>query len=197
MPKKNIPAGTYAFVTIPGKNEWAVLLNSDASKSYGDPSEYNEKTEVLRFSVPSEKTSRTVESLTIDFDIKNYDAIVYLSWENTQIHFLIETGSDALAMKYIDEKLANSNDADMLANAAFYYNMNGKDPAKAIAFLNKALSIKEDFWYYEEKMTALEKMKNFAEAKKTAAQAISYLRATKPDSWEKVVSRIEARVRKF
>ncbi|MBK5279274.1 MAG: DUF2911 domain-containing protein [Bacteroidia bacterium] len=41
-------AGIYALVSIPGKEQWTVLLNADTSKIYGDPSEYDPKTEILK-----------------------------------------------------------------------------------------------------------------------------------------------------
>ena len=40
---ESIPACAYALVTIPHETEWKVMLNSDTSKLYGDPKEYDSK----------------------------------------------------------------------------------------------------------------------------------------------------------
>src|SRR5687767_12600444 len=72
---KAIPAGAYALVTIPNEREWTVLLNSDTSKLYGDPSEYNQTTEAVAFNVVPTTSSRFYESMTISIDISKYDAV--------------------------------------------------------------------------------------------------------------------------
>jgi tetratricopeptide (TPR) repeat protein len=195
---KVIPAGTYAFVTIPDKQQWTVLLNSDTSKSYGDPSEYNTATEVLRFNVASEKTSRFVESLTIEFDIKNSNAILYLSWENTQIHFPIETGADEEALKRIDAAIkANPTNDEVLGEAAFYYTMNQKDLSKALDFVNKALAIKNDPWYHHQKIDIYISMKKYPEARKASEAAIEYFKRDKPREWELMVRGVEEKMKNF
>ena len=44
-----IPAGTYALFTIPGENEWTIIINKNASQ-WG-AFQYNEKDDVVRFKV--------------------------------------------------------------------------------------------------------------------------------------------------
>ena len=192
---KTVAPGIYALLTIPDKTQWTVLLNTDTSKSYGDPSEYDVKNEVLRFTVQSEKSSHFHESLTIRFDIIHYDAVLYLNWENVQIHFPIKTGADEEAMRLIESSLAaNPNNDEMLGSAAFYYSMNQKDPAKALEFLDKAIALREDRWYYRQKMSLLAKSKKYSEARKAAAQAVTFLTSKKPEHWEESVKSIEEEV---
>lgn len=190
---KKIQAGIYAFVTIPGLHQWTVLLNTDTSKIYGDPAEYDLKFETLRFNVTPEKSSRTYESLTIDLDIVNYNAELYLSWENTQIQFPILTHTDEDALKHIALSLEkNSRNDEMYASAAYYYFMNHKDSNQALQFINKALSIKEDRWYYLQKIDLLVRLKNYSEAIVLTEKTIEFLRRTKPVEWEHTVKSIEA-----
>ncbi|HYF70195.1 MAG TPA: DUF2911 domain-containing protein [Ohtaekwangia sp.] len=191
---KKIPAGTYAFVTIPDRDQWTVLLNTDTSKIYGDPAEYDLKFEALRFSVTPQKSSRFYESLTIDLDITNYNADLYLSWENTQIHFPILTHTDEEALKHIALSLEkNPGNDEMYAAAAYYYFVNQKDPDQALQFINNALSIKEDRWYYLQKIDLLIRLKNHSEAIVLTEKTIEFLRRTKPIEWEHTVKSIEAK----
>jgi hypothetical protein len=197
---KSIPAGSYALVTIPDEKEWTVMLNSDTSKIYGDPSEYDVAREVVRLNVKPETTDRFYESLTIDFDIKEYDAELYLAWENTQIHFAIGTGSHQRTLTTISKHLEkNPNDAEAFSQAAFYYSMNNEDSAKSLQWLTKSLSIREDRWAYHQKINLLEKMKNYAEARDTANKALAYLNKEKPDrdGWEYSVKEIQEKMKSW
>jgi len=189
---KTIKAGIYALTTIPNEKEWVVLLNSDTSKLYGDPSEYNISTEVLRFNVNSEPTERFYESLTITLDIIHSDAILFLTWEKTQIHFLIGTGSHQKAITEINKVLNEKpNDIEVLTSAAWYYYMTNESSEQILQWLNKALSIKEDRWALSQKVDALVRMKNYKEARITAKAAIDLLKRTKPDEWEESVKSYE------
>jgi tetratricopeptide (TPR) repeat protein len=195
---KQVPAGAYAFVTIPGEKEWTVLLNSDTSKIYGDPSEYDPATEAARLIVKPEKTDHFYNSLTIYLDSKKHDAELYLAWENTQIHFPIVTRSHQKALAAIESELKKDpNNVEVLAGASYYYSMNNESPDQILRWLDHALSVKEDRWVYRQKVDLLEQMRNYTEARKTAAKAISYLKREKPDgdAWELNVKMYESRIK--
>jgi tetratricopeptide (TPR) repeat protein len=193
---KTVKAGAYALLTIPDTDKWTVLLNTDTSKVYGDPSEYNEKNEVLRFTVKPEKTERYYHSMTFDLDIKKYDAILYLSWENTQIRFPILTGSHQRALATIKTTLENEpKNQEAYAMAAEYYTMNNEDPQQALSFLDKALALGEERWVYYQKVEVFEKMKNYAKARETAQAAIAFLKRTKPVEWDYAVNEYESRIK--
>jgi tetratricopeptide (TPR) repeat protein len=193
-----ISAGIYAILTIPAEKKWTVLFNSDTSKAYGDPREYDEKTEVLRFTAIPKKTDRFYESLSIDIDVVRNDAVLYLAWENTQINFLIATGSHQKAMAGIEEAIeSNPNNQDILSMASYYYFMNNEDPEKILKWLNMALALGEERWVYHQKVDVLERIKNYNEARKTAQAAIGFLTRTKPVEWESSVRGYEARMKKW
>ena len=85
---KEVPAGKYSLFTIPRKEEWTFILNSDA-KQWGAYN-YDEEKEVLRFSArPGQNTSAT-ERLTFDITTKGgAAAYVNLKWENLVVGFEI------------------------------------------------------------------------------------------------------------
>jgi tetratricopeptide (TPR) repeat protein len=193
---KTIPAGIYALVTIPDEKEWTVLLNSDTSKVYGDPSEYSTTTEVLQFQVIPERSDRFYESLTIDLDIVRYDAEFFLSWENTRIHFPIATGSHQKALANISKALKESpENQELLSQASWYYYMNNESPEQILQWLNKALSMGEDRWILRQKVDVLERMKNYKEARVAANTAIAFLKKTKPSEWEISVDHYETKMK--
>lgn len=197
---KRVPPGSYALVTIPGEEEWTVMLNSDTSTLYGDPSEYDVKKEAARVIVKPGKAGHYYELLTIYLDSRQYDAELYLAWENTQIHFPIVTRSHQKAKKLIEDELrAHPNDVNVLAEASYYYSMNNESPEQILRWLDRALSIEETHWVYLQKIELLERTKNYTEARRTALKAIDFLKREKPDgdAWVDRVSHIEGKLKSW
>lgn len=170
---KKINAGSYSLFTIPGKTEWTVILNSDTSL-YGTSS-YDKQKDLIRFTVKSTTTDRYFESVTIDLDIVPNNAVVYISWERTQISFPIETESDKMATDFINKQLLTnlSNNPEDYANAAEYHYYFGKDMELALVLINKAIQQKNEAWYYRQKVDILEKLNKYKEAIECAELAIS------------------------
>lgn len=76
---KDVPAGKYALFTIPGENEWTVILNKE-TKQWG-AYKYNEKDDLLRVKVKPTKTPAFVET----FNISTGKDEIVLKWENTAV----------------------------------------------------------------------------------------------------------------
>ena len=57
-----VPAGKYAFFTIPGKEKWTVILNKNYEQHLAD--DYDPAEDVLRFEVVPTVLDEQVESLT-------------------------------------------------------------------------------------------------------------------------------------
>jgi len=186
MGGKSIPAGTYSMVTIPNQTQWTILINANTKKIFGaqqDP--YEVATEVVRFDVPAQSTEYFYESFTIDLDIMNNDVELYMRWENTQVHFPIYTNNNAQALHNIETHLAaHPTDSDNLAYAAYYLGMNHQEPQRLLGYVEQALQIKEDGWYYELKIQLLADAGRLDEARKTYQIALNYLRRTKPEGWQ-------------
>jgi tetratricopeptide (TPR) repeat protein len=195
---KVVPAGTYALVTIPDEKEWTVMLNSDTSKLYGDPSEYDRKNEVVSFKVTSGTTARFYESLSITLDIVKYDAVFFLTWERTQISFPIKTLSHERALSEIKKSLdTHPNDPERLSQAAWFYYMNNEDSQQIFAWLDKALTSGDERWILRQRFDILERMQRYEEAVKSAERAIAFMRKTKPIHWEDEIGGYEERMKRW
>jgi Protein of unknown function (DUF2911) len=84
-----LKAGTYSLFSIPGKEKWAIIINSDLGMwgAYN----YNQKMDVLRFEVPVEMLKEAVyEPFTILIDQKTDNAILSLLWDKTKVSFPIQ-----------------------------------------------------------------------------------------------------------
>jgi hypothetical protein len=79
---ETLPEGTYALFTIPGTEEWTVILNSQ-SKQWGAYN-YDEEKDVMRFTVPAQEREEALESFTI---MVSEEGVVTLAWDKTEISF--------------------------------------------------------------------------------------------------------------
>lgn len=80
----DINAGTYALFTIPGPQEWTIILN-DSLGQWG-AFDYNQQYDYLRTTVPAQSTEQTVEAFTIKFSpIQGRSSSIVLEWDTTHI----------------------------------------------------------------------------------------------------------------
>ena len=82
---KKISAGKYSLFSMPSKNDWTIILNSETSMH--GTSGYDTQKDVHRFKVKSEKTERFYETFTIeinDIDVQG-NAFLNMMWENTMV----------------------------------------------------------------------------------------------------------------
>ena len=80
-----IAKGKYGLYTIPGEEEWTIIINSGIAWGAYD---YSDKKDVLRVKVKPSKTAAFVETFTIAIENGN----VVLKWENTSVSFKISKG---------------------------------------------------------------------------------------------------------
>ena len=78
---KQVKAGTYTMFTIPGKDEWSVILNSQMGQWGAYDYEKNKNKDVLQVKVKPMHTNNTVEQFTISAD----NAGIKMEWENTAV----------------------------------------------------------------------------------------------------------------
>ena len=78
-----IPAGTYTLFTIPQKDKWTIILNSDLGQwgAY----RYDESKDVIRFDVPTKQLSATYEPFTIEFEQTASEVVLKMMWDQTGV----------------------------------------------------------------------------------------------------------------
>lgn len=82
---KKLPAGKYALFTIPGKDEWTIIFNSEHEQwgSY----DYDKSKDVLRVKAKPVTNKEHTERMTF-FITK--EGMVHLDWANTRVPFAIK-----------------------------------------------------------------------------------------------------------
>jgi hypothetical protein len=83
---KMLPAGKYGFFTIPSKDEWTIIFNSNWDQHGKD--EYDETDDVLRFKVKPIISDEVTEHLAYQVNkINDNEGTMSLSWEKVSIKF--------------------------------------------------------------------------------------------------------------
>lgn len=86
---KKIPAGKYAFFTIPGKDKWTVILNTRYDQHLAD--EYNDKEDVLRMDVVPENHDM-IQRLTYSVNkTDDQSGEIAMQWERLQVRLVFHT----------------------------------------------------------------------------------------------------------
>ena len=86
---EKVDAGTYGLFTIPGEEEWAVILNENYSMHLAD--DYDSARDILRVPVPPKRLSDAVEQLTFSIEESGSgEAEVHIAWDDTAVSFLVK-----------------------------------------------------------------------------------------------------------
>ncbi|MEW6337352.1 MAG: DUF2911 domain-containing protein [Acidobacteriota bacterium] len=141
-----VPAGTYGLFTIPGKDEWTVILNKGA-KQWG-AYEYTQAEDFVRFTVKPQ-AAPFAERMTFSFPNTTMDATdVALAWEKVQITFPIKV--DVNTKVIADARAAlgavKPDDWRTPLRAAVYCLDNDVNLQEARGWMEKSLAAKETMY---------------------------------------------------
>ena len=83
-----VKAGTYTLFTIPEKDQWTIILNSQLGQWGAYEYDKHKAKDVLQVKVPVKSLSAPVEQLTIRFDQGN----MLIEWDTTQVAVPVTAG---------------------------------------------------------------------------------------------------------
>jgi len=131
MEGKKIPAGVYGLFSIPGENEWTIIISKN-SKQWGAYT-YNQGDDLLRFTVKTEKLAALTETMTLDFaNVTTTSCDFKMMWEYSGFTIHMTTDIDAKVMARIDSAMNTAKKP--YYDAVIYYWNNNKDMTKALAW---------------------------------------------------------------
>ena len=145
---KVVPAGSYALLTIPGENEWTIIINKTA-QSFGAFA-YKESEDFMRFTTKVEKLATPAEFFTIEFtDFTSTATNIAIRWENAQVKFSIKTDPDAAIMAQIQAETAKADaKPGVFSAAANYYFDTNRDLKQAREWADKVVEADKKYWTY-------------------------------------------------
>jgi hypothetical protein len=168
-----IPAGKYGLLTIPGADEWTVIITKQLDVT--NPAAYKADQDVARVSVKPAEVPFTLETFGIFFNnVTSSSCDLQIIWEKTIVNVPITTDVDSKVMAQIDNVM--TKDTHPYFAAALYYLDNGKDLNKALDWFDKAIALDPSaggsFFIVYQKARCLAKMGKKADAKTTAQKGI-------------------------
>lgn len=154
---KELKAGTYALFTIPGRDRWTIILNSNYNQ--GGTAQYKESEDALRVTVTPEKMAEKIETFTLDInDITDTSAKLWILWENTAVPIQIEVDVDAIVMADIESAFDPASDAGNYFAAASYFYNTDRDLDQALEWINKSIELgNKRYWVVHLKANILKK----------------------------------------
>jgi hypothetical protein len=131
---KKIPSGEYGLFSIPGENEWTIIINKQP-KQWGAYT-YKEADDYVRFKVKTEHLATLTETLTLAFaNVLPTTCDLHMTWEHSGFTIHLAIDIDAKVMARIDSAMAT--DKKPYYEAIIYYYNNNKDMNKALEWANE------------------------------------------------------------
>jgi hypothetical protein len=165
-----IPAGKYGLLTIPGPDQWTVIITHQLDVT--NPAAYKQDQDVVRIPVKAQQLPFPLETFTILFaNVTANSCDLQMIWDNVFVDVPITTDIDTRIMKQIDNVM--NKDSRPYYTAAFYYLENGKDLNKALEWFDKA--IEQDpaaYFVVYQKARCLAKLGKKQDAVATAKRSI-------------------------
>jgi hypothetical protein len=178
---KPVKAGKYGLLTIPGKDEWTVILTK--SLDVTSPGAYKPENDVVQVKVKAEKMPFSVENFMIIFEnVTGSSMTMELVWDKTAVPVKITADVDAKVTAQIAE--AMKGEKKPYFQAASYYLENNRDLKQALTWIDEA--IKENpkaFYMYYAKARIQAKTGDKKGAKATATEGIELAKAAKNDDY--------------
>jgi len=163
---KELAAGRYGLHMIPSEKEWTIIFSSVNTGwgSYG----YDEKEDILRVTV-TPKEAPFEERLSYRFDNPSDNAVlVALYWERLVVPFRVEFDAHKIVLENMRKELRGAQQFSWQPwnQAANYCLRNNLNYQEALSWVERSISINENFNNLQTKANLLEKTDRAEEAKK-------------------------------
>lgn len=149
--------GTYALYAFPEKEQWQIAFHKNTSHWGDGRSNYNPDEDAFRIVVKPQELPYHQENFLITFDsITHNSANLNLIWERTKIAIPILVDTHAQMELEIAAKLKEQPTAQTYYEAARYLQEQAMDYKKALAYVNKALELGGDTYYFHRVKSLIE-----------------------------------------
>jgi Protein of unknown function (DUF2911) len=181
---KKVDTGTYVLYTIPGLDNWEIILNKGLN-NWGTEG-YKESEDVVRFRIQPIKMKTNIETLTIQFaNIKTESCELHIMWSKTAIVIPITTNIKDRLRVQIEKAMQTDNKPYW--QAAQFYNEYEHNQTKALDNCNKAITANaKAFWIYLYKAKIQKEMGDKAGAKASAQKSLELAKDAKNEDYIKM-----------
>lgn len=139
---KDVPAGKYALYTIPGANEWTVILSNETTL-WGAVN-YQADKDAIRVTVKPVTLPYSVETFTFDVGNLSTDAAVLrILWDKTDVRVPIKLNTTQDVMNGIQKAVADGKPMapQFYSGAAMFYLAQNKELPIALKLIGQAIEL--------------------------------------------------------
>ncbi|NNL02700.1 MAG: DUF2911 domain-containing protein [Eudoraea sp.] len=161
-----LPQGIYALYAFPYEDYWEVVFHKN-TEHWGDGRKaYNPAEDAFRIRINPLNNSDYQENFLITFDEIDHNSCNMLwIWENTRITIPIAVDTDRKMMEEIATGIKENPTAQTYYEAARYLQEQGKLYTQALLYLNKAIEIGgETYYFYRVKSLVEAALEDYASA---------------------------------
>jgi hypothetical protein len=176
---KEVPAGEYVLYTIPGANEWTLVLSKNLNAQA--LTDHKPEQEAARVKVKPVTLAAPSETFTIGFeDLRANSAILYVEWDKTRVPVKVTTNDVEKVTQGIEATIKGGKpqEAGFYYSAASFYFDQNKDLPQALKWVDQAIEKNPTAYFMQyKKAQILAKMGNKKDAIAAAEKSIELLKA--------------------
>jgi len=178
---KEVPAGEYVLYTIPGKDQWTLVLSKNLKAQA--LTDHKPEDEVARVTAkPALALAAPAETFTIGLeDLRANSATFYLEWDKTRVPVKLTTNDVEKVMQGIDATMKGGEpqEAGFYYSAASFYFDQNKDLPQALKWVDQGIEKNPKAYFMQyKKAQILAKLGNKKEAVAAAEKSIELLKAS-------------------
>nr|WP_299074316.1 DUF2911 domain-containing protein [uncultured Allomuricauda sp.] len=180
-----LPEGTYALYAFPEASEWQMVFHANTSHWGDGRKNYNPSEDLFRVKVKPHKTKFHQENFLIAFDsITHNSANMTLTWANTQVNIPFSVDTHVQMEKEILRQIASNPTAQTYYEAARYLQEQEKDYGRALVYLNKALELGGDTYYFHRVKSLVEAaLGDYESAVRSAEKSLEISKSLEKDEF--------------
>ncbi len=190
---KKVPAGKYGLLTIPGADEWTMIISKQTDVS--SPAAYKESEDVVRVKAKPAKVGMKAETFTMQFaNVQAESVELHMRWDDLLVSLPITANVEEKVMAQINNLMNKDNRPYF--GAAMYYIEKGKDMNQALAWLDKAVEQNPNaFWIHHQRANTLARLGKKAEAKAAANKSMELAKTAKNDDYVRLNEKLLAELK--
>ena len=190
---KKVPAGKYGLLTIPGEDEWTMIISKQTDVS--SPAAYKESEDVVRVKAKPAKVGMKAETFTMQFaNVQAESVELHMRWDDLLVSLPITANVEEKVMAQINNLMNKDNRPYF--GAAMYYIEKGKDMNQALAWLDKAVEQNPNaFWIHHQRANTLARLGKKAEAKAAANKSMELAKTAKNDDYVRLNEKLLAELK--
>lgn len=177
--------GTYALYAFPEEYSWEIVFHKNISHWGDGRTAYDAREDAFRVPITPDVNSEWQENFLISLDsISHNTAIMQWKWGNTSISIPISVDTKKVMLLAIEESLDGDPSAQTYYEAARYLQEEGIELAKALQYLEKAIVMGgETYYFYRVKSLVEASMENYHEAIRSAQSSLRLAQAEGKDEF--------------